>query len=73
MIHGFFLDPDENEGALPQPVGAHPALGRPSTRPGVALFGGMGMPSDPSVAHINPGGANTNIVHHAGKLMALQE
>lgn len=45
---------------------AENAAGRP-------LFGGMGIPSDPSVEGINPGGANTNIVHHAGKLMALQE
>jgi carotenoid cleavage dioxygenase-like enzyme len=37
------------------------------------LFGGMGMPSDPSVENIHAGGANTNVVHHANKLMALQE
>ncbi len=33
----------------------------------------MGLPSDPSVETIHGGGANTNIVYHAGKLMALQE
>ena len=38
-----------------------------------SLFDGMGMPSDPAVANVNPGGANTNIVSHAGRLMALQE
>lgn len=33
----------------------------------------MGAPSDPSVANINPGGANTNIVSRAGRLIAPQE
>jgi len=33
----------------------------------------MGLPSDPSVEKIAGGGANTHIVYHAGKLMALQE
>ena len=40
---------------------------------GRALFGGLGMPSDPSVEKIPSGGANTHIVYHAGKLLALQE
>ncbi|HMH27328.1 MAG TPA: carotenoid oxygenase family protein [Steroidobacteraceae bacterium] len=40
---------------------------------GRALFGGLGLPSDPSVEKILSGGANTHIVYHAGKLMALQE
>lgn len=40
---------------------------------GRALFGGLGSPSDPSVEKILSGGANTHIVYHAGKLMALQE
>lgn len=31
------------------------------------------MPSDPSVAAIDPGRANTNVAFHAGRLMALQE
>ncbi len=74
MIHGFFLEPGRDGGRAryrnrwvrtPRWQAEHEA--------GRSLFGGMGMPSDPSVAHINPGGANTNIVHHAGKLMALQE
>ena len=40
---------------------------------GRALFGGLGLPSDPSVEKVLSGGANTHIVYHAGKLMALQE
>jgi carotenoid cleavage dioxygenase len=72
MIHGFFLDPATNTAhyrnrwvRTPRWQAEHEA-GRP-------LFGSWGAPSDPSVANIHPGGANTNIVHHAGKLMALQE
>lgn len=72
MIHGFFLDPEKNAAhyrnrwvRTPRWEAEHKA--------GRSLFGGMGTPSDPSVANINPGGANTNIVWHAGKLMALQE
>ena len=72
MIHGFFLDPDKNEARYLNRWVRTPRWETEHTA-GRALFGGMGMPSDPSVAHINPGGANTNIVHHAGKLMALQE
>ena len=37
---------------------------------GRALFGGLGLPSDPSVEKVLSGGANTHIVFHAGKLMA---
>jgi len=42
---------------------------------GRALFGGMGDPltSDPLTAGNEGGVANTNIVWHAGKLMALEE
>ncbi|THD60959.1 carotenoid oxygenase family protein [Phenylobacterium sp.] len=42
---------------------------------GRALFGGMGNPmnSDPLTAGNEGGVANTNIVWHAGKLMALEE
>lgn len=73
MIHGFFLDPKTNTAhyrnrwvRTPRWQAEHAA--------GRALFGGFGgMGSDPSVANVNPGGANTNIVWHAGKLMALQE
>src|SRR5262245_7273011 len=40
---------------------------------GHSLFGGLGQPPDPSVQNIPRGGANTHIVYHAGRLMALQE
>jgi carotenoid cleavage dioxygenase-like enzyme len=40
---------------------------------GRALFGGLGKPSDPSVEGIAAGGANTHVIYHAGKLLALQE
>jgi carotenoid cleavage dioxygenase-like enzyme len=40
---------------------------------GRALFGGFGQPSDPSVQGVPTGTANTHIVQHAGRLMALQE
>ena len=70
MIHGFWLGDGKARYAnryvrTPRWLTEH-AAGRP-------LFGGMGLPSDPSVEKILSGGANTHIVHHAGKLMALQE
>ena len=70
MIHGFWLREGEARYAnryvrTPRWLTEN-AAGRP-------LFGGMGLPSDPSVEKILSGGANTHIVHHAGKLMALQE
>src|SRR6185503_5015099 len=74
MIHGFFLEPGKDGGRAhyrnrwvrtPRWQAEHKA--------GRALFGSFGQGNDPSVANVNPGGANTNIVHHAGKLMALQE
>ena len=40
---------------------------------GRQLFGCFGDPSDPSVANVDRSTANINIVHHAGKLMALHE
>jgi len=40
---------------------------------GRSLFGGFGQPSDPSVQGVPRGGANTHVVHHGGRLMALQE
>jgi carotenoid cleavage dioxygenase-like enzyme len=70
MIHGFWLSEGRARYAnryvrTPRWL-AENAAGRP-------LFGGMGLPSDPSVEKISSGGANTHIVYHAGKLMALQE
>ncbi|HVY88155.1 MAG TPA: carotenoid oxygenase family protein, partial [Hyphomonadaceae bacterium] len=70
MIHGFFLDGQKahyrNRWVRTPRWEAERKAGRP-------LFGAFGGPSDPSVANIHPGGANTNVVFHAGKLMALQE
>ncbi len=42
---------------------------------GQALFGSWGNPmtTDPSVMGTDSGVANTNIVHHAGRLLALEE
>jgi carotenoid cleavage dioxygenase-like enzyme len=70
MIHGFWLGEGKARYAnryvrTPRWLTEH-AAGRP-------LFGGMGVPSDPSVEKILAGGANTHIVYHGGKLMALQE
>ena len=79
MIHGFFLEPDKDGGR------AHAGRAHYRNRwvrtqkwqaekqAGRQLFGGFGSPSDPSVANVNPSPANIHIVHHAGKLMALQE
>ena len=70
MIHGFWLEEGRARYAnryvrTPRWLAEHAA--------GRTLFGGMGLPSDPSVEKILSGGANTHIVHHAGRLMALQE
>jgi carotenoid cleavage dioxygenase-like enzyme len=70
MIHGFWLGEGRARYAnryvrTPRWLAEHAA--------GRTLFGGMGMPSDPSVEKVLSGGANTHIVYHAGKLMALQE
>jgi carotenoid cleavage dioxygenase-like enzyme len=74
MIHGFFLNSTRDGGqARYRNRWARTPRWLAENKAGRALFGGMGMPSDPSVATVNPGGANTNIVSHAGRLMALQE
>lgn len=74
MIHGFFLEPGKDGGRAhyrnrwvrtPRWVAENKA-GRP-------LFGFPGAPSDPSVANVPRGTANTHVIHHAGKLLALQE
>ena len=70
MIHAFWIGEGRARYAnryvrTPRWLTEH-AAGRP-------LFGGLGSPSDPSVEKILSGGANTHIVYHAGKLMALQE
>ena len=70
MIHGFWIGDGRARYAnryvrTPRWL-AENAAGR-------ALFGGLGLPHDPSVEKVLSGGANTHIVYHAGKLMALQE
>jgi carotenoid cleavage dioxygenase len=74
MIHAFFLEPNQHGGRAhyrnrwvrtPRWVAENKA--------GRALFRFPGAPSDPAVADIPRGTANTHIVHHAGKLLALQE
>jgi carotenoid cleavage dioxygenase len=70
MIHGFWLSGQSAHYRnryvrTPRWLAEH-AAGRP-------LFGGLGLPHDPSVDGIDSGGANTHVVFHAGKLLALQE
>jgi carotenoid cleavage dioxygenase-like enzyme len=70
MIHGFWIGDGRARYRnryvrTPRWLAEHAA--------GRALFGGMGRPSDASVEGVHAGSANTHIVHHAGKLMALQE
>jgi carotenoid cleavage dioxygenase-like enzyme len=70
MIHGFWIGEGRARYSnryvrTPRWLAEHAA--------GRALFGGMGRPSHASVEGIHAGSANTNIVHHARKLMALQE
>jgi carotenoid cleavage dioxygenase len=70
MIHAFELGADRAHYRnrwvrTPRWLAEHEA--------GHALFGGFGGVPDPSVANVKGGTANTNVVFHAGKLMALQE
>lgn len=74
MIHAFFMEPGKDGGRAhyrnrwvrtPRWLAENKA-GRP-------LFGFPGGPSNPSVADIPRGTANTHVIHHAGRLMALQE
>ena len=68
MIHGFFL---EDGGARYRNRWVRTPRWTEEHAAGRALFGSMGAPSDPSVAGHDAGTANTNIVHHAGRLLAL--
>src|SRR5579864_2840671 len=84
MIHAFFLEPDKNGGRA---QAGFPAPGRARYRnrwvrtprwlaenkAGRPLFGFPGAASDPSVADVPRGVANTHVLCHAGKLMALHE
>jgi carotenoid cleavage dioxygenase-like enzyme len=70
MIHGFFMADGQ---ARYRNRWVHTPRWTDEHAAGRALFGSMGAPSDPSVAGHDSGVANTNIVHHAGRLMALEE
>lgn len=74
MIHGFFLEPNKDGGrAHYRNRWVRTPRWLAENKAGRALFGFPGAPSDPSVADVPRGTANTNVVHHAGKLLALQE
>jgi carotenoid cleavage dioxygenase-like enzyme len=72
MIHGFFVEGGKvryrNRYVRTPKWRAENAAGR-------ALFGLFGNPmtTDPSVLNLDGGVANTNIVWHAGRLLALEE
>src|SRR5258706_9515404 len=79
MIHAFFLEPNK-DGDRAHGGRAHyrnrwvrTPRWLAENEAGRPLFGFLGDPSDPSVANVPRGSANTNVVHHGGKLMALQE
>ena len=72
MIHGFFL---ENGSARYRNRYVRTNKWRVENAAGRSLFGTFGNPmtTDPSVLGQDSGVANTNILWHAGKLMALEE
>jgi carotenoid cleavage dioxygenase len=72
MIHGFFLD-DGKARYRNRFVRTH--KWKMENAAGRALFGTFGNPmtTDPSVIGQDGGVANTNIVWHGGRLMALEE
>jgi carotenoid cleavage dioxygenase-like enzyme len=74
MIHGFYLEPNAAGGsAIHRNHWVRTLRWEAEHEAGRSVFGERGMPSDPSVAAIDRGRANTNIASHAGRLMALQE
>jgi len=74
MIHGFFLEPGKAGGrARYRNRWVRTPRWQAENQAGRPLFGFLGAPSDPSVANVPAGSANTHVVYHAGKLMALQE
>ena len=89
MIHAFFLEPGKDGGRAHGSFAGRDGVQRGRARyrnrwvrtprwqaenkAGCPLFGFPGAASDPSVADVPRGVANTNIIHHGGKLMALQE
>jgi carotenoid cleavage dioxygenase len=70
MVHGFFL---ENGRARYRNRWVKTPRWQTEHAAGRRLFGGLGTPSDPSVAGIDGGVANTNILVHGGRLLALEE
>ena len=72
MIHGFFV---EDGKARYRNRWVRTPKWRSENAAGHALFGTFGNPltTDPSVLGQDSGVANTNIVWHAGRLMALEE
>ena len=72
MIHGFFI---ENGRARYRNRFVRTPKWRAENAAGKALFGTFGNPmtTDPSVVGQDSGVANTNIVWHAGRLLALEE
>lgn len=74
MIHAVFLEPGPNGGrAHYRNRWVRTPKWEAERRAGRAVFGLPGTPVDLALAHIPRGPANTHVVHHAGKLMALQE
>lgn len=74
MIHAFILEPGKDGGrAHYRNRWVRTPRWQAENKAGRALFGFAGAPSDPSVADVPRGVANTNVVHHGGKLMALHE
>ncbi len=70
MIHGFFIEDGQ---ARYRNRWVHTPRWTDEHKAGRALFGSMGGPSALSVTGHDSGVANTNIVRHAGRLMALEE
>ncbi|HTO52890.1 MAG TPA: carotenoid oxygenase family protein [Myxococcota bacterium] len=72
MIHGFFF---ENGLVSYKNRWVRTERWQRERAAGEALFGGLMNPglSDPGVANVSPNTANTNIVWHAGRLLALWE
>jgi carotenoid cleavage dioxygenase-like enzyme len=74
MIHAFFLEPNKDGGrARYCNRWVRTPKWHAENKAGRLLFYGPGIPPDPSATDVNPSPANTHIVYHAGKLMALQE
>jgi carotenoid cleavage dioxygenase-like enzyme len=74
MIHAFFLEPGPSGGrARYRNRWIRTPRWQAERAAGRRLFRFPGGPDDPSVAGVPAGTANTNVVFHAGKLLALHE